>query len=194
MTKMGWRGQGYGVGKNDDGIAEPVNVHTQENRLGLGFEQAFCSGAPRAQRPSLDDASWGKREEVGIAPKSGGWGQPVQPRKRRRAEATSRPAPQRASASGGWGNSIPTGLQQMHPDRVAALERQRGDGPQRTDDTHSWGRNVRGADELRRQATGQGDAVRSDGWGRSSSQRSSWNNPRSERVWQEHPKQGGWGR
>ena len=34
---MGWKGDGYGLGKDEQGIAKPVDVDMSMNRFGLGF-------------------------------------------------------------------------------------------------------------------------------------------------------------
>jgi len=37
LKKMGWKGEGYGMGKNQQGILKPIEVDVNNARLGLGF-------------------------------------------------------------------------------------------------------------------------------------------------------------
>ena len=38
LTKMGFRGAGSGLGKQGEGISEPVQVARRKDKLGLGME------------------------------------------------------------------------------------------------------------------------------------------------------------
>ena len=50
MKKMGWRGKGTGLGKESEGIAEPIKASENEGRLGLGrreLEEELCASATK---------------------------------------------------------------------------------------------------------------------------------------------------
>ena len=37
MLKMGWKGHGFGLGKKEQGITEPIEVEIKRLREGLGY-------------------------------------------------------------------------------------------------------------------------------------------------------------
>ena len=61
LMKMGWKGSG-GVGKREDGIAEPVLVNTVKGRQGLGHEDAISA---------ISETKW-KNDEYNHASHSSG--------------------------------------------------------------------------------------------------------------------------
>jgi hypothetical protein len=44
LQRMGWKGEGHGLGKNQQGITRPIDVDTSMNRFGLGFAYHFYDG------------------------------------------------------------------------------------------------------------------------------------------------------
>ena len=44
LKKMGWKGEGHGLGKEQQGIAKPVEVDMSMNRAGFGFTYHFGDG------------------------------------------------------------------------------------------------------------------------------------------------------
>jgi hypothetical protein len=39
LMKMGWRGDGHGLGKNQQGVAKPIQLDNTVNRFGLGYDE-----------------------------------------------------------------------------------------------------------------------------------------------------------
>ena len=51
---MGWKGEGHGLGKNQQGIQKAIDFDSSTTRFGLGFVYSFCDGYDQ-ELQRLDD-------------------------------------------------------------------------------------------------------------------------------------------
>ena len=54
LKKWGWKGEGFGIGKTEDGIAEPISFQTYLYRQGLGSEMIPFSSYEEDNEPTND--------------------------------------------------------------------------------------------------------------------------------------------